>query len=116
MADDNPQPQRKPFAAWLHEHRGGALHSELGEKLAELSVACLDNEKGGTLTVTIKVKPAKVDGALIFEDEVKVKVPEPDRGGAIWFPDSNGNLSRRDPRQPELPGVRVVGNEETGAA
>lgn len=112
MADAERPPDEpvalRPFAAWLHEQRGGALHGELGERFAEMCRAVLDHEKAGTITVTIKAAPSKVDGALLLTDEVKVKVPEPDRGAALWFPDAHGNLSRRDPRQPEIPGVRAV--------
>lgn len=32
-------PARRPFAAFLQEHRRGAVHAELGDKLAELSQA-----------------------------------------------------------------------------
>jgi hypothetical protein len=102
MTGESP-PQFKPFTVWLQEQRGGGLHGELSEKLAELSRAVLDNEKAGTLTLTIKVSPSKMDGAVQVEDKIAVKTPEGDRGAAIFFPDALGNLSRRDPRQPELP-------------
>jgi hypothetical protein len=102
-ADQRPDTSLRPFSTWLVEQRGGALHGELAEALAEVARAVVDVQKPGTLTLTLKLKPSKVDGALTVEDEVKVKAPEPDRGAALFFPDSAGNLSRRDPRQPELP-------------
>ncbi len=113
---DADERQIKPAAAWLQEQRGGALHGELGEAIAEVSRAVLDHEKPGSVTLTIKFKPSKVDGALLIEDDIKAKVPEPERGAALWFPDQHGNLSRRDPRQPELPGVRAVTRAEEATA
>lgn len=98
-----PRPQTRPFAAWLQEQRNGLLHSELSERLADLVAAIAEHEKGGTLTLTLAIKPSKVYGAVEVEDTVKVKAPEADRDAGLFFADSHGNLSRRDPRQPELP-------------
>lgn len=97
------RPQIRPFAAWLQEQRNGLLHSELSDKLAELVETIQEHEKSGTLTLTISIRPSKVYGAVEIEDTVKVKAPEADRDAGLFFADSHGNLSRRDPRQPELP-------------
>lgn len=95
--------QRKPFAAFVNEQRGGALHGELSEGLTDLVRAVHDTGKPGTIALTIKVTPNK-DGATVqVTDKVKVSLPEGDRGAAIFFFDEHGNLSRRDPRQIELP-------------
>lgn len=99
------RPQTRPFSAFLQEQRDGLLHAELSDQLATLAAAVSDTNKAGTLTLTIKVKPSKVFGALEVEDDLKVKPPQSDRGAAIFFADEHGNLSRRDPRQPQLPGV-----------
>lgn len=94
---------RRPFAAWLTEQRGGSLHGELTEKLADLVAACLEHGEGGSLVLTVKVKPNKDGVTVTVTDEVKAKEPEGDRGAALFYADAEGNLSRRDPRQPELP-------------
>lgn len=100
-ADENPAV--KPFNQWLLEQRGGALHGELSEELQKLVLAVTEHEKPGTLTLVVKVKQAETGTHLLVADEVKVKAPEPDRGAALFFDDGHGNLSRRDPRQPQLP-------------
>lgn len=95
---------RKTFTAFLHEQRGGGLHGELTEKLIELVGAVMDHEKAGTLTLTVKVKPAEGSDRTVFvTDEVKAKIPEADRGSSLFFVDSRDQLTRRNPRQPELP-------------
>jgi len=93
----------KPFAQFLQEQRNGNLHSELSEKLQELVAAVIEHDKGGTLTLTVSVKPAGNGINLVVSDDVKCKAPEADRPVALFYADSAGNLSRRDPRQPELP-------------
>lgn len=101
--DGGEAPPTKLFAAWIQEQRQGALHAELSEKLAELGAAVVDLQKGGTLTLKIAVAPAgKEQSAVVVTDEVKLKAPE-DRGTSMFFTDKDGNMHRRDPRQPELP-------------
>jgi hypothetical protein len=96
-------PERKPFAAFLREQRRGALHSELSEKFAELVAACQTYEKGGTLTLQIKVKPSKDGETVQISDQLTLKVPEADRSPSVFFTDGRGNVSRSNPRQDELP-------------
>lgn len=101
------------FWGWLRDHKNGALHSELSEKLAELGLAVLEHEKQGSLTLTITVKPTK-DGATTFvTDDVKSNVPTADRGGSIMFVDEDGSLVRQNPRQMSLP-MRVVKETQAG--
>jgi len=99
LADGEIPQHLKPFASFLQQHEHGGLHNELSEDLAELTRAVVDNQKAGTLTLTLKLKPTKMDGALEVEASVKVKTPEVERPTAFWFPDAHGNLHRRDPRQ-----------------
>jgi hypothetical protein len=95
--------QRKPFAAFLQEHRNGGLHGELSEQLAELALAALEHGKKGTLTIKFEVAP-NADGLTVtITDNLVLKKPEGSRGAGIWFADEHGNLSRRNPMQQELP-------------
>ncbi|HXO86917.1 MAG TPA: hypothetical protein VN803_15450 [Gemmatimonadales bacterium] len=94
----------KPFSQFLVEQRSGGMHGELSDKLQELVAAVAQHDKAGTLTLTVSVKP--IDGRpgqYIVVDDVKVKAPEAPRGSSLFFADDHGNLSRSDPRQPELP-------------
>lgn len=97
--EDAPR-QVKPFAQLLQEQRNGALHAELSEQLAAVVAACQQHGKAGAVTLTISVKPNKdAAGTLMVTDVVKVKKPEGERPAALFFADSDGNLSRQDPRQ-----------------
>lgn len=102
MAEGEPTAARKTFTAFLHEQRGGVLHAELTDELAKLVAKVSEHEKGGTLTLKITVKP-EADGAVKVSDEIAVKAPRPAARPSLFFTDSAGNLSRRNPRQPELP-------------
>lgn len=95
--------QRKPFAAFVQEQRNGGLHGELSDALAEVVAAVDEHRKAGTLVLTVKVTPNNDGQTVTVTDKIKVTLPEGDRGAAIFFVDADGNLSRRNPRQIELP-------------
>ncbi len=96
-------PATKPFGAFLHEHRGAGLHNELGEGLAEVVAAVLAHQRKGSVTVKINISPSDIQGAVVVTDKVELKAPEPVPDPSLFFGDDHGNLSRRDPRQVELP-------------
>lgn len=93
----------KPFAGFVQEQRGGALHGELSHAFADLVQAAVERGKAGTLVVTIKVSPNSDQQTVTITDKVKLTLPEADRGAAIFFADEHGNVSRQNPRQTELP-------------
>lgn len=95
------------FADWLRALRYGELNDELTAKLKELVQAVESTEKVGTLTIKIALKPSH-GSALEIVDDVAMKKPELARGSTLMFPTPQGNLQRNDPRQPELPEIRVV--------
>jgi hypothetical protein len=105
MTQDTEERTVRPFAAVIQEHRDGALHAELSEELQNLVAEVLTHGKAGSLTLVVDVKPADkgLGSALIVAAEIKTKPPKGERPAAIFFPDAEGNLFRRDPRQPELP-------------
>lgn len=101
-------PPRKTFNSYVLEQRNGAMHAELSEEMAALVKSVQDHGKGGTLTVTINVKPgAKGTRMVIVTDDIKVKAPRGERPATMFYVDGDGNLSRNDPTQPELPLRRV---------
>lgn len=104
--------QTKPFALFLQEHRKGSLHTELSEQLAEVTQGVLEHGKAGSITVTINVSPIEGhragDNIVRITDKVTPKVPQPERGSAMFFADEEGNLHRNNPLQDELPGLRPV--------
>lgn len=98
-----PVPSTMQFGTFLHQHRAAGLNNELTEELQRLVAAVVNQGKKGTLTLTIGVAPSEVDGAIVITDKVVTKTPEPDRDPSLFFSDAAGNISRRDPRQAELP-------------
>lgn len=103
---------RKPFAAFIQEQRNGGLHGELSDALAELVVAVAEHRKKGMLQLRVIVIPNGDGVTVTVSDEIKLTAPEGERGAAIFFVDDNGNLSRQNPRQIELP-LREVGDKQT---
>ncbi len=93
---------RRPFAAWLQEQQGGVFHAELTDALAAIVAGVTEHERGGTLTIKVTVKP-EADGAVKVSTDFTAKVPRAAAKPSLFFADSAGNLSRRNPRQPELP-------------
>lgn len=107
--DDDAGPHVRPFAEFLQQQRRGVLHGELSDALHGLLSAVKDTGKAGKLQLTISVKPAAKGNAeqVLISDVVAVKAPAVDRPESIFFLDDSGNLTRSDPRQPELPLVEV---------
>jgi hypothetical protein len=104
MPTDTDTQQVRPFAAFLQELNNGESHGELSSALVALVEAVQSAGKSGTLTFTLKVKPAGRGGATVMiTDEIKVKSPEPARAETVWFIDDNGNCVRHNPAQPQLP-------------
>lgn len=103
MSTESERDERKPFAAFIQEQRNGGLHGELSDAFAELVRSVDEHRKAGSIVLTIKVAPNNDGQTVTVTDKLKVTAPEGDRGAAIFFVDGDGNLSRRNPRQTELP-------------
>ena len=117
-------PDPRPFAEFLLEQNRGRTHNELSEALVDLVARVEDTGKKGTLTLTVTVEPLKGnESCLQVSDEIKLKLPEHDRGASIFFRGRDGNLQRDDPNQPSFfdvlrdtpppPGVDPVTGEIT---
>ncbi|WP_018135422.1 hypothetical protein [Acaricomes phytoseiuli] len=97
----------RPFADFLQDQ--ARAHGELTDGLHDLIAAVEDTGKPGTLTLKIKVEPDKGGaGVLRVSDTVTVTKPAHDRPRRIYYKDKAGNLSRTDPNQLELSGLRDV--------
>lgn len=93
----------------LRSIRHGDLVSELSEEIAEVVRGAEDSGKEGKIVLTIKVKP-NGRGQMVLRDEIKSTVPKLDAPAVLMFNDVHGNLSRKDPNQPDLP-MRGVSEE-----
>lgn len=104
---DNPT--IRPFAEFLQEQSQGRTHAEMSEALYDLAARVRDTGKKGSVTLTITIEPAKGDeDVLVVGDEIKLKLPEFPRKPSIFYTADDGNLSRTNPTQMTLPGLREV--------
>lgn len=97
-------PPIRPFADVLNEIGEGATASELSDAFWDLLQRVQDTGRAGLLQLTISVGPDG-RGRIAVKDQIKLKLPEYNRPETAFFLDKHGNASRRDPNQPEIPGV-----------
>lgn len=103
-----PKPEEIPapsnaFLQVLQTHDGGEVCNELADAMRECSAAVALSGKPASLTLTAKFSPAAKGAYALTFAALKVKLPESERTASLWFADENGNLTRNDPRQKELP-------------
>lgn len=100
--DDGPHV--RPFAAVLQDLSRGIVHADASNKLHELVDAVTEHGTKGTLTLTLEVGPiAKGDTSVLTVAAKVTSKPPTSPQTSTFFVDRSGNLSRRDPRQTELP-------------
>ena len=97
----------RPFIDTLRELRAGKTLDELAEHLQELVAAVRTTGRAGTLTITIKVGTASRGDheCIMLRDEIKTKIPQGERAATLFFATPENNLTRRQPRQGDLPGL-----------
>lgn len=94
------------FLNTLTELRGGETLADLHREIEGLIGSVRSLGKSGELTLKLKFSLAHGSTAtLVVTDDVTVKEPKADREITILFADDANRLSRRDPRQPRLPGT-----------
>lgn len=97
----------RPFADTLTAIRFGSLAEDLSTALNQLTTACVETGRKGDLTLKLTLRPGKA-GQLEILDDIKVKLPPAERGTTLMFATPEGNLTREDPRQMQLAGIREV--------
>lgn len=101
------EPGVRPFADWLIEQANGVTHRDLTDHFNELVAAVMANQKGGDLTLSVKVKPAaKGTQTVTVSADVKVKLPRAERPESIFYVDSGNNVRRDNPNQLKFEGLR----------
>ena len=92
------------FLSLLQLHRNGQALDDLSQAMREATEAAQLQGKVAVITLKIAIKPAgNGSGAIVVADDIKVKLPMPDKVTSFFFCDEAGNLHRNDPRQKELP-------------
>lgn len=101
----------KPFTSTLAALKYGHLNDELAAEFQMLVKQCGDTNKTGKLTLTITLKPGKGGQMEVF-DEIVVKAPKQERSSTLMFASVDHNLTRNDPRQLDIDGLRSVENND----
>lgn len=104
-------PEIRPFNQILAELGEGSTVIELSQAMWDLLQRVQDTGKAGSVTLTINVALNGV-GRVEVKDEVKTKLPEYARPTTSFFIDRFGNASRRNPDQPEIPGVTHINTRQ----
>lgn len=100
------------FTDTLTSLRYGTLVDDLTKAMTELTAKCADTGRAGTLTLQLTLKPGKGGQIEVFDD-IKIKEPKDEVGSSIFFATPDGNLTRDDPKQLSIEGLRTV-DQETG--
>lgn len=95
------------FQQFVAAVEDGELHRDLSDQLVEI-VAALENhvrDVGGKPVATLDIKLSfKLDDGLIeVRADYKAKMPKTSRAKSIFWATPENHLSRRNPRQQELP-------------
>lgn len=95
----------RPAIDTLREMREGRFLEELDSEFNDLVRQVRHTNKAGKLTIEIDVKPVNGDATSVtLADKITVKAPRI-RQATLFFTTPDANLSRRDPRQPDLPNL-----------
>jgi translation elongation factor P/translation initiation factor 5A len=94
----------------LKDLREGLTVVEADEALRQLVANVRAAQKKGKLTITLTLAPVRsgAGNVLTIAADLKLTVPTPERESTILYAHDDHTLSRRDPRQPALPGLRTV--------
>lgn len=100
-------PVQQNFNQVISAVEDGHLHNDLSDKLRDL-VGDLENaatQRGGKAagTFTLTLKLSLEGGIMEIAADIATKAPKPKRGRSIFYVTPENNLTRRDPRQPDLP-------------
>lgn len=103
--------KRKPFTEFLATVDVGELNKEATDALQDLTHACTETGKAGSMTITIKMKPIGRTGQVELDTAVALKAPAPVKGKTIMFVTPDNNLQREHPKQTSLEGLRTADEE-----
>lgn len=102
----------RTFVETVNALRYGTLADELTKAMHQLTDKCVETGKAGELKLVIKLKPGS-GGQIEVSDDITIKTPKEQKGTSIMFVSVEGNLTREDPRQMSITGLRTV-DQETG--
>jgi hypothetical protein len=110
--------EHRSFSTLLTDLEDGALHAELSDQIKDIVAKLHDTaaEQGGKPSAILTIKMGfKLDSGVIeVAADVKATLPKRSRRKSIMYATPDNNLTRRNPRQQELP-LRDV-NASAGVA
>lgn len=86
----------------LSEHRAGATLDEINEAIRDVTASVTDEQKVGSITITVSIKPLGKGDGLAVGIETKAKPPKQTVGTSVFFATADNDLVREDPRQSSL--------------
>jgi hypothetical protein len=100
---------KKSFIDSLVDHRDGGAYAELEEQFKKLNLAVQATGRKGSISVTLVVEPTTRKGEVIAincDDIITAKIPTNPKRSTVFFINADGTLTRNDPRQMTMAGVR----------
>lgn len=94
-----------PFSEQLKYLGKGSIDAELTEELTELVKLINERHKGGSITLTLKLKPKLANNEVAYvqiDADISSTMPKVDRLASHLFPTYDGDLLRNDPDQRQL--------------
>jgi hypothetical protein len=95
----------RAFLNIIAAHKQGRAITDLSTALKQVTAAVQLTNKGGSVTLTMRIAPASKGDAstLVFLPKISAKIPETEIPGSIFYADADFNLVREDPNQASLP-------------
>jgi hypothetical protein len=99
--------QVRSFGTFIAEVEDGELHADLSRALQSLIAELHESRAVGQARATGKLSVTfdfvLADGVVEVRADIASKTPKRPRGRSIFWATPENNLSRRNPRQPDLP-------------
>lgn len=89
---------------FFREHRSGQTNEQISDRLHELIDTVVEQDKGGSLTIKISLKPRGRgdEGAYDVTVDTSLTLPKPPPLSSILYATPNGDLTRQNPHQQEM--------------
>jgi hypothetical protein len=97
------KPHTMKLALVLGEMNRGAIVAQGDAELAKAIQAIREHGKTAEITIKVKIKPTGEHDEVEVTAEFSSKLPSPKLRAATFFMTDEGDLTREDPQQPDLP-------------
>lgn len=103
----------RPFVDTFRDIEYGNLLEDLSTAQQKLLDAVMETQKKGKIVITLHYIPEGDGQITVSADEPKVTAPKMPRGKTLFFVTPERNLTRDNPKQIELEGLRKVTDTDT---